>query len=381
MASGLEEAILQAEQVLQSVERKPKFKSTGSSKWKSIHQRLQELYVEECNKESSDPSLKSSTHLLDKLAKRDKLTCLVVNLFPSNQGFSFMLRGKDGNDTETLKLPYDESDFLDYLDAEELPPLLVELLDKADTNIFYSGCVVTEIRDYRQSANGQTYHSKHLLLRPTPQTLAYDINSMTSNDPRWSMDDKLALESQLLLTTQEPLCLDPSVAVACAENIVHQEKHRLNTRPLKKCMKRYSQIARNRRATFKSFPAPPGLRLHDFLAKKKERAPPPKVNLKVGKPCVDMWKQRDLDLTVPENVPVTQFASHSDRPRERSSGGVIPVEEVILETERGNGRLQHVRVTIQQRQLDQTYQGEQYIDRNYNPNDPQHPRTNANFTK
>ena len=50
----------------------------------------------------------------------------------------------------------------------------------------------------------------------------------------FNQDDKLALESQLLLTTQEPLCLDPSVAVACAENIVHQEKHRLNTRPLKK---------------------------------------------------------------------------------------------------------------------------------------------------
>ena len=54
-------------------------------------------------------------------------------------------------------------------------------------------------------------------------------------------------------------------------------------------MKRCSQVARNKRALLKSLPAPTGLKLHDFLAKRgKDKGPPVTVNLKVGKPvsCV-----------------------------------------------------------------------------------------------
>lgn len=38
-------------------------------------------------------------------------------------------------------------------------------------NIFHCGCVIAEIRDYRQSGNmkSPTYQSKHILLRPTMQ--------------------------------------------------------------------------------------------------------------------------------------------------------------------------------------------------------------------
>lgn len=40
---------------------------------------------------------------------------------------------------------------------------------------------------------------------------------------------------------------------------------------------------------------------------------------------------------------------------------------MILETEQSSGKKLHVRVKIQQRQLDQMYQGELYFDRDYNP--------------
>lgn len=41
-------------------------------------------------------------------------------------------------------------------------------------NIFHCGCVIAEIRDYRQSGNmkSPTYQSKHILLRPTMQVSA-----------------------------------------------------------------------------------------------------------------------------------------------------------------------------------------------------------------
>lgn len=43
--------------------------------------------------------------------------------------------------------------------------------DLFQVNIFHCGCVVVEVRDYRQSGNTKmpTYQSRHILLRPTMQ--------------------------------------------------------------------------------------------------------------------------------------------------------------------------------------------------------------------
>ena len=61
-----------------------------------------------------------------------------------------------------------------------------------------------------------------------------DINKLTSDGQRWTQDDKLALESQLILATAEPLCLDPSVAVGLISNKLNHEKHKFNTHLLKR---------------------------------------------------------------------------------------------------------------------------------------------------
>lgn len=107
-------------------------------------------------------------NLLEKLVSQESLSCLVVNLYPGNDGYSLMLRGKNGSgrkspfrrqsrscclfvcfvgiychslhsyqlsvcfpDSETIRLPYEEKELLEYLDAEELPPILVDLLEKS----------------------------------------------------------------------------------------------------------------------------------------------------------------------------------------------------------------------------------------------------------
>ncbi len=72
-----------------------------------------------------------TSHLLDKLVQREHLNTLVVNLYPGNDGYSLMLKGRSGQDAETIRLPYDEGELLDYIDHEQLPPLLADLLDKA----------------------------------------------------------------------------------------------------------------------------------------------------------------------------------------------------------------------------------------------------------
>ncbi|CAH1268062.1 SUPT20H [Branchiostoma lanceolatum] len=364
---AIEYFIDRAEYVLQAARQRPPKRRhpSGPSKWKSLNHKLNDLFVDESEKEPDNKKLRSSVHLLDKLVTKEKLTCLVVNLYPGNKGYSLMLK-----DSETIKLPYEESDLLDYLDTEELPPILVDLLERSQANVFYNGCVIAEVRDFRRTANSKTYESHHVLLRPTAQTLVCDVNAITNDgEHRWTQDDKHELEKQLVLATAEPLCLDPSPVVAMVSNRIQHHRLKFSTKPLKRCAKRFSQTSANRRREMTTTPAPPHLFLHDFLQKRKEKRPHPPVDLKVGKACVDMWKQRSLNLSAPSHVEVENYASALEKPKSTSDNTPITVEEVVLEAERSNNKILHSRVTIQQRPTDNFYQGELYVDRDHQPGD------------
>ena len=78
--------------------------------------------------------------------------------------------------------PFEKSDVFSirltlwvFLLSSQLPPVLVDLLEKSQSNIFYNGCVITEVRDYRQSGNGHNYTTRYVLLRPTAQ-----VNKLTA---------------------------------------------------------------------------------------------------------------------------------------------------------------------------------------------------------
>ncbi|XP_064634340.1 transcription factor SPT20 homolog isoform X1 [Lineus longissimus] len=289
----------------------------------------------------------------------------VLSLYPGNEGYSLMIRGRSGADAETMKLPYEESEFLDYVDNEELPPILVDLLEKAQANLFYNGCVIVEVRDYRRSTNG-SFDSKHVLLKPTSESLLCDINSITRDGYRWTQEDKFTLESQLILATEEPLCLDPSVAVSLVANRLQYESRKFNTRSLKRSAKKFSQIAVNRKMKMLRSAAPKHLRLHDFILKRKDKARThPPVNLKVGKTCVDMWRQRNVHLTPPENIEIEQYAKALERPKATIDFTPVMVEEFILEAERTQGKVSYTRLVIQQRLSDDFHSGELYVDRDY----------------
>lgn len=42
-------------------------------------------------------NLRRNVNLLEKLVSQESLSCLVVNLYPGNEGYSLMLRGKNGS--------------------------------------------------------------------------------------------------------------------------------------------------------------------------------------------------------------------------------------------------------------------------------------------
>ncbi|KAM8977613.1 transcription factor SPT20 homolog [Pelodytes ibericus] len=309
----LELALDRAEYVIESARQRPPKRKHSSGGRKSVFHKLYDLYIEECEKEPEIKKLRRNVNLLEKLVMQETVSCLVVNLYPGSEGYSLMLRGKNGSDSETIRLPYEEGELLEYLDAEELPPILVDLLEKSQVNIFHCGCVIAEIRDYRQSGNMKSpaYQTRHVLLRPTMQTLVSDIHAITTDNHKWTQEDKLLLESQLILATAEPLCLDPSISVTCTANRLLYNKQKMNTCPMKRCLKRYSRPSLNRQQELSHNATPPQLRLLDYLHKRKERKPTmPQYDLKISKigNCVDTWKQNPCTLTMPSEVDVEKYA-------------------------------------------------------------------------
>uniref|UniRef100_A0A672GBQ5 Spt20-like SEP domain-containing protein n=1 Tax=Salarias fasciatus TaxID=181472 RepID=A0A672GBQ5_SALFA len=354
----LEYALDRAEYIVESARQRPAKRRISSGGRKSLYQKLYELYMEECEKEPELKNLRRNVNLLEKLVSQESVSCLVVNLYPGNEGYSLMLRGKNGSDSETIRLPYEERELLEYLDAEELPPILVDLI------LFF------EVRDYRQSGNMKipTYQTRHILLRPTMQTLICDVHAMTSDHHKWTQDDKLQLESQLILATAEPLCLDPSISVTCTANRLLYNKQKMNTRSMKRCFKRHSRAALNRQQELSHLPLPPQLRLYDYLQRRKEKKPAPVIDLKISKigNCVDMWKQSNCQLTVPKEIDVEKYAvvEKSLQLEDSQPTTVIwPAEEVIddytFECEVG-GQAQRTKVSIFQSMGDPLVYGKIY---------------------
>nr|XP_019592072.1 PREDICTED: transcription factor SPT20 homolog isoform X12 [Rhinolophus sinicus] len=367
MQQALELALDRAEYVIESARQRPPKRKYLSSGRKSVFQKLYDLYIEECEKEPEvKQKLRRNVNLLEKLVMQETLSCLVVNLYPGNEGYSLMLRGKNGSDSETIRLPYEEGELLEYLDAEELPPILVDLLEKSQVNIFHCGCVIAEIRDYRQSSNMKSpgYQSRHILLRPTMQTLICDVHSITSDNHKWTQEDKLLLESQLILATAEPLCLDPSIAVTCTANRLLYNKQKMNTRPMKRCFKRYSRSSLNRQQDLSHCPPPPQLKLLDFLQKRKERKAGQHYDLKISKAgncVVDMWKRSPCNLAMPSEVDVEKYAKvEKSIKSDDSQPTVWPAHDVkddyVFESEAGN-QYQKTKLTILQSLGDPLYYG------------------------
>ena len=125
-------------------------------------------------------------------------------------------------------------------------------------NLYYSGCVICELRDFRRSAISSAIVS-YVLLKPTAevsyfsakqnprqysllhtvsclslQTLQCDLDTLTNDGHLWTEEDRNTLESELLLATAEPLCLDPSPSVFYTQARMQLERRPFATPAVKK---------------------------------------------------------------------------------------------------------------------------------------------------
>lgn len=210
--------------------------------------------------------------MLEKLVERENLNTLVLNFYPMEKGYSLgfnvkhavTIDKKNNSDTcdfkaytnhlahynsiETKIMSYDETELLFYINAGEIPPVVIDLIDRLHVNLFNDGCIILEVRDYRRMSqlfqNGmmcgeagieKSYDLRFILLQPSMQTLLADLNSIT-NDGNfiWTQEDKYTLESQLILATAQPLCLHPSPIVSILKHKFLNHKYKLNDRKLKR---------------------------------------------------------------------------------------------------------------------------------------------------
>ncbi|XP_078481649.1 uncharacterized protein LOC100186704 [Ciona intestinalis] len=339
----------------------------SSSKWRSIHSQLHDVFVEEEeDDDGGEPITKRaffSHNTLETLCTKDKsLNRLIVNLFPLDGGYSVMLRGGNGQYVETIQLPYTEYDVLDYIDNEEIPPLLMKTFENLEKNIFYSGCVITEIRDYRIAAGPHAFQTKFVLLRPTQQTLLSDANNIvneTSKSFRWTAEDRLSLESYLTLGTAEPLCLDPSPSVGIVKNILQARKKFFKTRPFQQCVRRNGLLGLKRRKVQSTRPAPESLKLFDFMKKlRSSRKSPPATDIRLPKNIVDTWRKVPLELDPPKSeIEVGNYAKAlTPRPPSITDSDLLEVQQVHLKSE-GANRDVYSLIKILQRPSDMHYFG------------------------
>lgn len=212
-------------------------------------------------------NLSPTSFLLDKLVTRERLHTLIINLYPGNKGYSLAFRPATStpsstttttannrhhhhhhpsgeNLQETPSWLYDNAHLLDALDSEELPPLIIDFCNAHCPHLYYNGAVIAQIRDYRQSYPLDICDIRYVLLRPTAAALWDEINGAV--DATWTYKERTAFESQLVLATAPPICLDPSPSIGIAAINATTERAPLNTDGVRKTARRFLQVTKNR---------------------------------------------------------------------------------------------------------------------------------------
>lgn len=225
---------------------------------------------------------------------------LVLNFYPDGYTIAIKLNEFPVFTSETIletaKIPYEETSLLDYIENEELPPLLVEMIDASPKlnqyKIWHNGCLILEIRDKINNRNRRNYDKFALdtesanpvnndsglfiLLKPTNLSMLNDVQNLTDSDS-WSTQDRLQLESKIVLHSSPPLSLEPRIT----EKSLDQRNNWPYTKPTNAYTKLKTKLPHARchsapPAQIGPESLPPELSLQHFLATKraKKRIPP-----------------------------------------------------------------------------------------------------------
>ena len=390
------------------------------NKFRSLEERLLELHIEESSKavSSSHHHLNPCSNLVSLLCRKDRCNRLLVTLLPNNEGYSVHILissgpggGGGGNssssnpgnqqEVELFRLPYEDDDFLTYIDNEELPTSILDLLEKGWSELFYSGCVIAEIRDNRRIHHGTNEDlaglTSHVLLRPTTQSIICDGKLICERSGWTTREERAMVESQLCLATQGPLCLDPNPVVSLMAKKSCVRRQKFATPAMRRHAKMFSQAGLNRKRKLEEMTGPPELQLHDFVQKRPNHKNNAQEMLQQHQAMMRANLRSIIQGSQPANggglattastvaavsamtTPATndnlvsEVSKHARAIQKRADvNDMTPhvVEEYILETaERGANRIYHTKLTIYQRLANEEYLGELYVERDFNERD------------
>lgn len=265
--------------------------------------------------------------------KFDDVNHLVLNFYPDGYSIAVKLNEFPVFTSETIletaKIPYEETSLLDYIENEELPPLLVEMIDGSPKlsqyKIWHNGCLILEVRDkINQPEHDEATVNKYanqtqknhvdnlisrwmiendncvdssdsikpknsffIMLKPTNLSMLNDVLSLTESNS-WTNQDRLQLESQIVLHNSPSLLLEPDATEQLSEANSDQlgETKTCNAQTRSKKSLPYEKLLKGHKSKSLGFTSnkdnkyilnsknhhdalPPELHLQQFLASKR----------------------------------------------------------------------------------------------------------------
>ncbi|XP_062507135.1 transcription factor SPT20 homolog isoform X2 [Corticium candelabrum] len=262
-----------------------------------------------------------------------------INLLPDAEGYTITLAAKNGSGAASTSIPYQDTELLEYLDSQQIPPMLLDILCDNDSCFLYCGCLIAEVRDYRCYHINMFAYNRHLvLLKPTNQTLAMAVDEM-ARESNLSQEEKLSLESKLLLATERPLCLDPSPDVLAVTSHIYCEQDIYNSHVMRKAIKHQSPAAASRLAARRLEPVPPKFAVHDFiLSSQHQKINNPAALMLKSKHTTDMWKRRPLQLSTPSSRDVVQLAKSLELDGRENEFALELLQSIEIKLDTTSGR-------------------------------------------
>lgn len=183
----------------------------------------------------------------------------------------------------------------------------------------------------------------------------------------------------MVLATSEPLCLDPNPKIGVMSIKKQYHRQLLNTNRIRRHAKKYSQVAINRKRKTDQFTKHVGLHLSEFMS--RLRSKPTQFQLKksgvvnftlpikqqIVRPVRPPSQVFPESLCAPPTIEVNieNYVHVFERPKENRDCIPLLLEEYILETDRFDGRVYHIKLSIFHRPSNLEYLGELYVDHNY----------------
>ena len=249
---------------------------------------------------------------------------------------------------ERVHFTCEDNHIIDYIDNEELPPKLIDVIEMFDfKNIYYNGCIISEIRDYRQSST-DFFNSYFILLKPTSLSLYNDVKKiigLTNKTYSWTNTARLKLESKLIYLTSPKLCLDPNPCIGILSKKLSRKKlifgNKLFLRLPRKRLK--SIIARDQSKEF---------RLLNFLKIKKPLSSSFIIPKMKPNPIAI---ESQMKIMQTEYKDVEKLAKQLTEPKDCQSNELIKTEEYRMEFLDTTGTI--ITLTIFRRPYDDVYFG------------------------